>query len=67
MQLKKSLKKVFKTIAIVYILVGITIYIFQEHLIFHPQKLASNIAYQFSQPHTEVNINAANNNSNIVK
>ena len=67
MQLKKNLKRVFKTIAIIYIIVGITIYIFQEHLIFHPQKLASNIVYQFSQSHTEVNIKTANNNSNIVK
>lgn len=54
------MKKIFffwlKIVVILYCLVGIALYYFQEKLIFHPEVLDQNYQYNFSIPFKEVNI-----------
>jgi len=52
-------KKIFfwaKIIIIIYCLIGILIYYFQEKLIFHPEVLAKDHQYEFPFPFKEVNL-----------
>ena len=56
---KKRLKKIwkwFQIIALVYIVIGVTLFFLQEKFIFHPKKLPADYKYQFDIPFREINI-----------
>lgn len=50
------LLKTILIIAIGYLLICLLLYLFQEKLIFFPQKLAKDYRFQFNQPFEELNI-----------
>lgn len=57
-----------KIILVLYGLVGIGIYYLQDYVLFRPQKMDRNLAYDFSMPHRELNIPFdGQTNINIVK
>ena len=39
-----------------YGLIGIAVYYFQDYILFHPEKMAKEHTYDFSLPHKEINI-----------
>jgi pimeloyl-ACP methyl ester carboxylesterase len=43
-------------IALLYGIIGLGFYFFQDIILFHPVRLARNHSYSFSQPHREINI-----------
>ena len=43
-------------IALLYAMIGIGFYFFQDMILFHPMALARNYSYSFDLPHREVNI-----------
>ena len=55
----RRLKKIGKTVLIIYALLTVMIYFFQEKLIFLPTKLAPDFSYSFAQPHKEFFLTAA--------
>jgi pimeloyl-ACP methyl ester carboxylesterase len=54
--MKKTLIKAFAVVAALYIGVCALLYFFQEKIIFHPQKLGHNYAFEFAEPFEELNI-----------
>lgn len=54
--MKKVFMKILAAIAIGYVLVCALLYLFQEHLIFFPERLDKNHRFSFSQAFTEINI-----------
>ena len=67
MRWKIFLKKTFITLVILYPIVGVLLYFFQEKIIFHPQVMQQDAAYNFKIPYTELNINLAEHDYNIVQ
>ncbi|WP_394748768.1 alpha/beta hydrolase [Spongiimicrobium salis] len=55
----RRLKKVLKVLLIIYGLVTVMLYFFQEKLIFLPTSLPSSHTYTFSEPYEELFLNAA--------
>ena len=56
---KKRLKKIwkwFQIIALVYIMLGVTLYFLQEKFIFHPKKLPADYQYQFDIPFRQIDL-----------
>jgi uncharacterized protein len=53
---QKSLLRILKLVLLVYAIVGIIIFYFQDKIFYHPEKLAASHAYNFDQPFKEVNI-----------
>jgi pimeloyl-ACP methyl ester carboxylesterase len=51
-----------KIIFLVYVSICILLYLFQEKLIFFPEKLDKNYQFQFNQPFREITINTHNHN-----
>lgn len=65
---KKRILRWVKIILILYCLVGILLYSFQNKLLFRPVAVEKNKPYNFSQPHKEVNIPYSDSaNMNIVQ
>lgn len=65
---KKILFRWVKIILIIYCLVGIGLYWFQNKLLFRPVAVPKDKPYNFSQPHKEVNIPYSDSsNMNIVQ
>jgi uncharacterized protein len=54
--LKKKIFRWIKVILIVYCLLGIGLYYFQEKLMFKPEALPKDHVYNFEWPHKEVNL-----------
>lgn len=54
--MKKILFRIFIVLSILYILFCIGFYLFQEKLIFYPQKLDENYQFSFDQRYEELNI-----------
>jgi pimeloyl-ACP methyl ester carboxylesterase len=54
--MNKMILKVIIIIAALYILICALLYVFQENLIFYPQKLTKNYRFGFHQPFEELNI-----------
>jgi pimeloyl-ACP methyl ester carboxylesterase len=54
--MQKMIVKAIIIIAIVYFLICALLYVFQENLIFYPQKLAKDYRFGFSQPFEELHI-----------
>ncbi len=69
--MQKNITKRFlsglKIAVIVYIVCGVLLYFFQEKFLFHPQKLAADYTFNFTQPFKEINlpVNAEKNLSII--
>lgn len=55
-KVKKFFFRFIKVVLICYVLLLSLVYFFQEKLIFHPNKLAGNYSYHFSNPYEEVNL-----------
>ena len=53
--LKKAWKW-FKIIALIYIMLGATLYFLQDKIIFHPKKLPADYEYKFDIPFQEINL-----------
>lgn len=65
---KKHLFRWLKILLLIYCFIGLAIYYAQDFLIFHPTVQNKDYVYQFSQPHTEVNIPYdATTNINIIQ
>ena len=56
--MKKILLRILKIVLGLYIVLCGLLYLFQENLIFFPQKLDKNYKFQFGQKFEEININA---------
>jgi len=54
--MRKILLKIFKTLLILFLSAGVLLFLFQEKLIFFPQKLDKNYQFNFSQNFEEINI-----------
>jgi len=54
--MKKILIRTLKILAILYVVVCVFLFFFQESLIFHPQKLAKNFKFEFERKFEELNI-----------
>lgn len=52
----RKIRKWFVIVAMIYILVGVALYLLQEKFIFHPKRLPADYMYNFQQPHVEVNL-----------
>ncbi len=64
----KILKKVFSTLAIIYVAGGLAMYFLQELFMFHPKSLPKDYVFHFDQAFTEINLATADNrNLNIVE
>jgi pimeloyl-ACP methyl ester carboxylesterase len=59
--MKKTLWRIFKIILVIYILVCGLLFLFQEKLIFFPQKLDKNYQFSFEQKFEEFNIKTEDN------
>lgn len=67
MRWKKILKKTIITLIILYPVVGVLLYYFQQKIIFHPQSIGVAATYQFNIPHGEMNIDLPEHDYNIVQ
>lgn len=56
--MKKRIKKIVIVLAVLYFLLSLAMYSFQERLIFFPSKIPINHTYQFCQEFEEFNLNA---------
>lgn len=54
--MKKTALKIFLILLAVYILICTLLYLFQENLIFFPEKLSKNFQFHFNQPFEEISI-----------
>lgn len=59
---KKILLRTLNWLIILYTLICIALYFFQEKLIFFPEKLSKTHRFSFDQPFEELNIKTSNNN-----
>lgn len=59
---RSKIFRIVKVILIIYALIGIIFYSFQQKIIFHPTEVAADSSYGFEQPHQEVWINFDENN-----
>ncbi len=48
--------KLAKIAAIIYVVIGVALYFFQDKLLFQPEKLSPTHAFSFQQPFTEINL-----------
>src|SRR5437867_11520107 len=53
---KNKLLKWIKIIIMIYVLIGVALYFFQDKLLFHPKALPVNYAFHFNTPFTEINV-----------
>ena len=61
--MKRKLLKFLLTLAILYTVVCVLLFFFQEKVIFFPQKLDKNYQFSFDQPFEEMNVKAGDGNS----
>lgn len=61
---RKKIKKWLIIIVVVYVIVGLALYFFQEKLLFHPKKLPQDHVFNFTIPFKEINL-AVNNQKNV--
>ncbi len=62
--MKKNLIKLIKFVAILYLVICAALYVFQEKVLFFPQKLAPTYQHHFNQPFEEINL--TNNKGNLL-
>lgn len=54
-------KKIVKTVVILFVMLNVGLYFFQEKLIFHPEKLQQDYKYTFDKKFEEVNLKTDDN------
>jgi fermentation-respiration switch protein FrsA (DUF1100 family) len=54
MVLKRRLKRAVQILVVLYVMIGASLYVFQEKLLFRPTVLAQDYSFQFSQAFEEV-------------
>lgn len=65
---RRKLKKWFKLAVIIYVLLGLLLYFFQEKFLFHPKSLKADHKFAFDQPFEEINIPVSpEKNINIIR
>jgi Lysophospholipase len=65
---KRKILRWIKIILLIYFLVGVALYYFQEKILLHPQSLDADYVYHFNVPFREVNITInKNENLNVVQ
>ncbi len=52
----KKAWKWFKTAAVVYVVLGVVLFLLQEKFIFHPQKLPADYQYKFDHPFRQIDL-----------
>ncbi|MGC1472456.1 MAG: alpha/beta hydrolase [Psychroserpens sp.] len=60
-RLRTRLKKVLKVLLILYVMIGTSLYFFQEKLLFLPTVLEADYEYQFEHPFEEIFLKPADN------
>ncbi|MDP9229370.1 MAG: lysophospholipase [Bacteroidota bacterium] len=64
----KKIFRIAKIILILYVAGGVTLYFIQDKLLFHPQSLAADYAYQFNVAFTQIDLDVSKEkNLSIVK
>jgi pimeloyl-ACP methyl ester carboxylesterase len=58
--IKKVILRTLKLLLVVYVLLCVALYFFQEKLLFFPDKLDKNHKFSFAQPFEEINIKTKN-------
>ena len=61
------MKRTCITLVILYPVVGVLLYFFQEKFIFHPEVMKQTAPYSFNIPHTEMNIDLPEHDYNIIQ
>jgi len=65
---KKRFFRVIKIVILLYVIIGIALYYFQEKLLLHPKAYSKDYSYRFNVPFKEINIPInKNENLNLVK
>lgn len=64
---KRRIKRTLIGLVTFYITSGVVLYLVQDLLFFHPQKLPATHRFQFDQPFTELNIPVKDRNLNMVQ
>lgn len=54
--MKKRLAKWIKIVVIIYLVIGIALYFFQDKFIVHPEPLPADYVFNFKTPFTEINV-----------
>src|SRR5690242_4014774 len=60
--MKKILLRTLKILVVAYVVICIILFVFQEKLIFFPEKLDRNFKFSFDQKFTEINIKTRDGN-----
>jgi pimeloyl-ACP methyl ester carboxylesterase len=63
----QKLKKIALIILLVYLVLGLILYLFQDMLLFHPKPLRKEHSFSFDQPFEELNIASGSDNISILK
>jgi len=66
-KLKRRIKAVFLTLAIVYLTGGIVLYFIQDLILFHPKPLSKEYQFSFDEPFEEMNVPFEGQNISIIK
>jgi pimeloyl-ACP methyl ester carboxylesterase len=60
----KRIKRVFTIVLLVYVIVGIALYFFQDKILFHPKKLPADYRFSFNTPFKQIDL-TINNEKNL--
>src|SRR3982750_28323 len=66
---KRWPKRILKSLLVpvlLYLIIGLALYLFQDKLLFHPQAVSRNYHYKFDQPYEELNLPFGKENLNIL-
>jgi uncharacterized protein len=64
---KRRIKRVFITLALIYLLGGIVLYFIQDKIVFHPTPLRKDHRFSFDQAFEEINVPFEKENLSIIK
>src|SRR2546422_9823463 len=61
--MRRFLMIFFSIIIILFLVIYLLVYTFQEKLMFYPEKLPDNFMFQFDEPHSEINLKSSTGNT----
>lgn len=64
---KRTIKRIFTTLVLIYLFGGIVLYFIQDKFLFHPLPLAKEYRFSFGRPFEEMNISFEKENVSIIK
>ena len=59
--MKKTIKRILIILVVIYLVICELLYMFQEKLIFHPEKVDKGFKFEYNQPFEEMNIKTQDN------